>query len=49
MLILLIVGILDGIEVDLRGAVAAWSRPLNHRGPREPQAQEVRLPPSGYG
>jgi hypothetical protein len=49
MLILLIVGILDGIEVSLRGAVAEWPRPLNHRGPREPQGPEVLLPPSGYG
>jgi len=48
MLVLLIVGILDGIEPILRAAVAEWPRPMNSRVPRE-QKREVSPLPSGYG
>jgi hypothetical protein len=49
MLLLLIVGILDGIETYLRDAVAEWPRPLDDRGPRESRSRDTLRLESGYG
>ena len=48
MLLLLIVGLLDGIVPDLQVAEAQWPRPENRPRPRETRP-EVPLQPSGYG
>lgn len=48
MLLLLIVGLLDGIETDLWVAEAEWPRPMNCPRPRETRTN-VPQQPSGYG
>jgi len=49
MLILLIVGLLEGVEVDLRGEVAEWPRPLNSTPYVSGLRRTPPQPASGYG